>query len=190
MDRGEKTSSEEAAVLISDCYRFCWNGIIIGCFLSHTEDKVAWTFKGSNLDWPCPVNGWPATATNEAVCRRWVWNDWSIYYSSTKLQMCVCFICFFVCLHEVRGNCWRQDNSNFNHFLPPICCTYCMSRIEILRRHMPSQSIQWWCILHKKTECFFMIWQPVIWLPGTVLFYMPLNGTNNVYIIAASSIYL
>ncbi len=35
-----------------------------------------------------------------------------------------------------------------------------------------------------------MTWQPVIWLAGTGLFYMQLNGTNNLYIIAASSIYL
>lgn len=128
MDWGEKTSSEEAAVLISDCYQFCWNRNIIGCFLSHTEDKAAWTFKGSNLDWPCPVNGWLATTTNEAVCRRWVWNDWSIYYSSAKLHMYIWFICFFVCLHEVRGN-WQTAHT--------------------------SQSIQWWCILHKKNWMLF-----------------------------------
>lgn len=111
-------------------YQFCWNGTIIACFLSHTEDKVAWTFKGSNLDWPCPVNGWPATAANEAVCRRWVWDDWSIYYSSPKLHIYIWFICSFICLHEVSGNYWRQDNSSLNHFLPPICCTHCMSMIE------------------------------------------------------------
>lgn len=58
---------------------FCFNFRLLSVLLKQDynrmlsgtpEDKVVWTFKGSNLDWPCPVNGWPAAAANEAVCRR------------------------------------------------------------------------------------------------------------------------
>lgn len=58
------------------------------------------------------------------------WNDRSIYCSAAKLHICVWFIRHFICLHEVGGNYWRQDYSNLNHFLPPICCTHCMSMMK------------------------------------------------------------